>query len=404
MPLLYALPITLALVGTIAVTLLVVEVIVPALTVQDPHHPHHRQDCARRGRRRKVLVGASSRQEEVQKVGSISTGVAATRSGDYGYEIRKRRPAAANRRQQQNHREEEAELHVLGEVTASEYELAATVDDDDEDQSKKLATVLSPSPGLSPARSSSTTQTRAETEDQRPLLHFDEEEEDPAARGGGGGGGGSAASFVEPSSLLEENVRPADFERGQMVPKSEAVSSLPVGLVSLGPPAAANREQSSSFSTDPSPAYGAEDTRSSPPRPPTLVFSSTQGAAAATTTRSTIPSSDSNCATSAAHGAAAAPAAAGTSPLAASASLMVDPENGSETGFSSPELVFMSRDASQAGSVAGSGGEEGALRAETSEDDASSWTRVSSPCGFTSLSSDNDDDDVGDMLAQAAQL
>lgn len=83
---------------------------------------------------------------------------------------------------------------------------------------------------------------------------------------------------------------------------------------------------------------------------------------------------------------------------------MVDPENGSETGFSSPELVFMSRDASQAGSVAGSGGEEGALRAETSEDDASSWTRVSSPCGFTSLSSDNDDDDVGDMLAQAAQL
>ena len=97
MPLLYALPITLAVVGTIAVTLLVVEVIVPALLLQDPH-----QDRGRRGRqrrRRPVLVQASTRVQD-QGEGIVSTRVAARSTEDYGYEIRKRRPAA-NRRQQQ---------------------------------------------------------------------------------------------------------------------------------------------------------------------------------------------------------------------------------------------------------------------------------------------------------------
>lgn len=431
MPLLYALPITLA------VTLLVVEVIVPALLHEHHHHPHPHQDRGRRGRqrrRRPVLVQASTREEE-QEEGGVSTGVA-TRSEDYGYEIRKRRPAANRRHQHQQvraqrsrralwslpnthlclslslqnrHEEEEEELHVLGEVTASEYELAGRVDNEDTSQKLAPPVVLPPHPpgSLLPARPSSTTATRGgETEDQRPLLLFEEEEE-LAATGGGGKGGGSAAPILEPSSSFMED--PVDFERGQMAANSEAAPSSSVVPVSLGPPAAADRhrdrdrEQSSSFPTDPPPAYGIKDTGSSPLHP--------QAAAAAatttTTTRSAIPSSDHpNRATSFAFITAALPTAANTPPLPSSPSspLMVNPEIGSETGFSSPELVFMSRDASQIGSVAGSGagGEEA-----TSEDDASSWTRVSSPCGFTSLSSDDDDDeddDAGDLSAQAAPL
>ncbi|KAG0655349.1 hypothetical protein C6P46_001046 [Rhodotorula mucilaginosa] len=462
MPLLYALPITLAVVGTIAVTLLVVEVIVPALLLQDPH-----QDRGRRGRqrrRRPVLVQASTRVQD-QGEGIVSTRVAARSTEDYGYEIRKRRPAANRRQQQQQqHREVDQELHVLGEVTASEYELA------NDDSSLNLATNPSPS---APSRSpppypfSAIAIGGERTEDQRPLLLLFEEEgeeEELAAAAGGDGDkldpshleqdgtmpvaassvaavhpdlssgaapepvvdDGSAEPVVEAAATSSSSSKdlPVAFARGQIAPNSNAVSdseaassfSPVVQLVSLGPPppAAAVRhrdhEQNSSTKSDTPDSvdwlHEADATAAADwtHRHPLASPLSSSTAALATSARSATPSSsDLDRVTS------SSPSVTAASPIAPNT--MVDRETGTETGFSSPEFLSMSRSTSQSGSVV-SAGEEAArsepgdgAEEEEEEDASSSWTRVSSPSGFTSLSSDdNEDDDVGDTPAQTAQL
>ncbi|GAA5993148.1 hypothetical protein JCM10908_001313 [Rhodotorula pacifica] len=119
MPLLYALPITLAVVGTLAITLVLVEVVVPALIEE-----HHQRQSARRHRDRRrtssrrrgtpVLVPVKAEGEEGTRV--VTTGV---ETPNHGYEIRQRRhrPSSGHREQQQQ------QQHVLGEVTASDYEL-----------------------------------------------------------------------------------------------------------------------------------------------------------------------------------------------------------------------------------------------------------------------------------------
>ena len=242
-------------------------------------------------------------------------------------------------------------------------------------------------------------------------------------------------------SSREEDTPPVHLDRDPTAPSSKsnpeaaASSSSSVVLVSLGLPSATVRhrhrdhQQSSSYSTAPPPtADGTETTKSSDTtdsfdgfhasnatasadwthRHPLAQtsFPSSTATAAATITRSAVPHScNLTCATSSASVTAAA--AAADAPT--SSSLMFAPETGSETGFSSPELLSMSRSTSQSGSVLGAG--EVSARSDTGEekgeeeDGSSSWTRVSSPCGFTSLSSDDDDDDhdVEDIFAQAVQ-
>ena len=237
---------------------------------------------------------------------------------------------------------------------------------------------------------------------------------------------GSAEPVVEAAATSSSSSKdlPVAFARGQIAPNSNAVSdseaassfSPVVQLVSLGPPppAAAVRhrdhEQNSSTKSDTPDSvdwlHEADATAAADwtHRHPLASPLSSSTAALATSARSATPSSsDLDRVTS------SSPSVTAASPIAPNT--MVDRETGTETGFSSPEFLSMSRSTSQSGSVV-SAGEEAArsepgdgAEEEEEEDASSSWTRVSSPSGFTSLSSDdNEDDDVGDTPAQTAQL
>lgn len=80
-----ALPLTLAVVGTLAVTFLVVEVIVPAVREDQQRRRRRRGRFAER--RDPALVSAS-REES----GSTAVATGARTASRYGYEVRKRRP------------------------------------------------------------------------------------------------------------------------------------------------------------------------------------------------------------------------------------------------------------------------------------------------------------------------
>ncbi|GAA5875387.1 hypothetical protein JCM3774_002972 [Rhodotorula dairenensis] len=146
-----ALPLTLAVVGTLAVTFVVVEVIVPAL-IED-----HRQR-----RRRPVPLASAALVSAPHEETARAAVVTGDRTSGNGYEVRRRR--ISPKKALDPEADEDAQLHVLGDVTASEYEF-------DERRLRDPVPSFSSAPPNPPSQRASAS----------PLLLFDSSED-----GGGG--------------------------------------------------------------------------------------------------------------------------------------------------------------------------------------------------------------------------